>query len=132
MTNKEIINIHNNIRSLENKYPNIFKGNATALFALLRNKRSIEMEMTTYQETYQKLGNEFVTDEKTEPVLDENGNEIDVSIKREYQQEWADRLKELDNIDIDVKIHKVKLEDVAGDDLTFDMLEKIAFMIEDE
>lgn len=131
MTNQELITIYENINSVEKDSPDIFKGKAKALYALIRNKKAVEEDFKTYQEAYTKIANEFTDSGKVEDVLDDDGNKVDGRIKPEYISEWIKAISELNGLEVEVNIRKVSLDDIEDAELTLDVLGKLDFMIEE-
>lgn len=131
MTNKELTTIYNNISNIETEYPDLFKGKAKALYALIRNKKAVEAEFETYREAYTKIADEFTNDGKVEDILDKDGNKVDGRIMPEYIGEWIEAQNELDSLTVDVNIRKISIDDVEDAGLTLDILEKLDFMIEE-
>lgn len=97
-------------------------------YALAKNIAKIEKELEIYNSERQKLLDKYcVKDENGENKVYEN-NEL--KIQEEYLKDWNQDIKELQNIELEIDIHKFKIDELNGYNMTPSELIAIDYMIE--
>lgn len=97
-------------------------------YALAKNIAKIEKELEIYNLERQKLLDKYcVKDENGKNKVDENNN---LKISDEFLEDWNRDIKELQNIEIEIDIHKFKLEELNEYKMTPSELIAIDYMIE--
>lgn len=97
-------------------------------YALAKNISKIEKELEIYNSERQKLLDKYcIKDENGENKVDENNQ---LKIQEEYLKDWNQDIKELQNIELEIDIHKFKLEELNGYNMTPSELIAIDYMIE--
>lgn len=97
-------------------------------YALAKNIAKIEKELEIYNSERQKLLDKYcVKDENGKNKVDENNQ---LKIEEEYLKDWEKDIKELQNIEVEMDIHKFKLEELNGYNMTPSELIAIDYMIE--
>lgn len=97
-------------------------------YALAKNIAKIEKELEIYNSERQKLLDKYcVKAENGENKIDENNQ---LKIQEEYLKDWNQDIKELQNIELEIDIHKFKLEELNGYNMTPSELIAIDYMIE--
>lgn len=97
-------------------------------YALAKNISKIEKELQIYNSERQKLLDKYcVKDGNGENKVDENNQ---LKIQEEYLKDWEKDIKELQNIELEIDIHKFKLEELNGYNMTPSELIAIDYMIE--
>ncbi|OXX84150.1 hypothetical protein AVM15_06075 [Paraclostridium benzoelyticum] len=97
-------------------------------YALAKNIAKIEKELEIYNSERQKLLDKYcVKDENGQNKIDENNQ---LKIQEEYLKDWNQDIKELQNIELEIDIHKFKLEELNGYNMTPSELIAIDYMIE--
>ncbi|MGG2466852.1 hypothetical protein ACOV1W_03895 [Paraclostridium bifermentans] len=97
-------------------------------YALAKNISKIEKELEIYNSERQKLLDKYcVKDENGENKVDENNQ---LKIQEEHLKDWNQDIKELQNIELEIDIHKFKLEELNGYNMTPSELIAIDYMIE--
>lgn len=97
-------------------------------YALAKNIAKIEKELEIYNSERQKLLDKYcVKDENGKNKVDENNQ---LKIEEEYLKDWEKDIKELQNIEVEIDIHKFKLEELNGYNMTPSELIAIDYMIE--
>lgn len=82
-------------------------------------------------EAIQECQKKYATDERSEVVQDEKGQEIR-RIKNEFLNEYINEYNEIMNQETDIDIKKVKVEDLGDLILTDEQLDSLAFMIDEQ
>lgn len=82
-------------------------------------------------EAIQECQKKYATDEYSQAIKDENGQDIR-RIKNQYILEYQKDYNDIMNQETDVDIKKVKIEDLGDLILTDEELDSLAFMIEEE
>lgn len=97
-------------------------------YALAKNIAKIEKELEIYNSERQRLLDKYcVKDENGQNKIDENNQ---LKIQEEYLKDWNQDIKELQNIELEIDIHKFKLEELNGYNMTPSELIAIDYMIE--
>lgn len=124
LSNREIIENINALRGLSQKQLPI-----KVSYFVAKNISKIENELKVYEKERQKLLDKYA--EK-----DDNGNMVleGNNIKIEDTDNWNKDIQELLDIEVDVKIHKLKRDDLlnANIDITPNELISIDYMIDEE
>lgn len=97
-------------------------------YALAKNIAKIEKELEIYNSERQKLLDKYcVKAENGENKVYEN-NEL--KIQEEYLKDWNQDIKELQNIELEIDIHKFKIDELNGYNMAPSELIAIDYMIE--
>lgn len=97
-------------------------------YALAKNIAKIEKELEIYNSERQKLLDKYcVKDENGQNKIDENNQ---LKIQEVYLKDWDQDIKELQNIELEIDIHKFKLEELNGYNMTPSELIAIDYMID--
>lgn len=97
-------------------------------YALAKNIAKIEKELEIYNSERQKLLDKYcVKDENGENKVDENNQ---LKIQEEYLKDWEHDIKELQNIELEIDIHKFKIAELNGYNMAPSELIAIDYMIE--
>ena len=98
-------------------------------YALAKNIAKIEKELEIYNSERQKLLDKYcVKDENGQNKIDENNQ---LKIQEMYLKDWEQDIKELQNIELEIDIHKFKIDELNGYNMTASELIAIDYMIED-
>lgn len=123
LTNKKIVNDSMILMEISRKELPI-----KVSYALAKNISKIEKELDIYNSERQKLLDKYcIKDEHGENKVDENNQ---LKIQEEYLKDWNQDIKELQNIELEIDIHKFKLEELNGYNMTPSELIAIDYMIE--
>lgn len=123
LTNKKIVNDSIILMEISRKELPI-----KVSYALAKNISKIEKELEIYNSERQKLLDKYcIKDEHGENKVDENNQ---LKIQEEYLKDWEKDIKELQNIELEIDIHKFKLEELNGYNMTPSELIAIDYMIE--
>lgn len=123
LTNKKIVNDSMILMEISRKELPI-----KVSYALAKNISKIEKELEIYNSERQKLLDKYcIKDEHGENKVDENNQ---LKIQEEYLKDWNQDIKELQNIELEIDIHKFKLEELNGYNMTPSELIAIDYMIE--
>ncbi|WP_195948103.1 hypothetical protein [Paraclostridium bifermentans] len=97
-------------------------------YALAKNIAKIEKELEIYNSERQKLLDKYcVKDENGQNKIDENNQ---LKIQEEYLKDWEHDIKELQNIELEIDIHKFKIAELNGYNMAPSELIAIDYMIE--
>ena len=98
-------------------------------YALSKNIAKIEKELEIYNSERQKLLDKYcVKDENGQNKIDENNQ---LKIQEEYLKDWKKDIEELQNIELEIDIHKFKIDELNGYNMAPSELMVIDYMIED-
>lgn len=98
-------------------------------YALAKNIAKIEKELEIYNSERQKLLDKYcVKDENGQNKIDENNQ---LKIQEVYLKDWEQDIKELQNIELEIDIHKFKIDELNGYNMAPSELIAIDYMIED-
>lgn len=98
-------------------------------YALAKNISKIEKELEIYNSERQKLLDKYcIKDENGENKVDENNQ---LKIQEVYLKDWEQDIKELQNIELEIDIHKFKIDELNGYNMAPSELMAIDYMIED-
>lgn len=105
ITNRRIVNDSNFLASLMHRqFP------VKVSYAISKNISKLESDLKIYNSEREKIINKYCKkDEKENLVIDENNN---YSIEEEYIDICNKELNELLDIEVDIDIHKFKLDDL--------------------
>ncbi|GAA0104258.1 DUF1617 family protein [Paraclostridium sordellii] len=124
LTNKKIVNDSMILMEISRKELPI-----KVSYALAKNISKIEKELEIYNSERQKLLDKYcVKDENGENKVDENNQ---LKIQEEYLKDWEQDIKELQNIELEIDIHKFKIDELNGYNMAPSELMAIDYMIED-
>lgn len=124
LTNKKIVNDSMILMEISRKELPI-----KVSYALAKNISKIEKELDIYNSERQKLLDKYcIKDEHGENKVDENNQ---LKIQEEYLKDWNQDIKELQNIELKIDIHKFKLEELNGYNMSPNELIAIDYMIEE-
>lgn len=124
LTNKKILKDAMTIGAISNKELQI-----KVSYALAKNISKIEKELEIYNKEREKLIEKYsVKDENDKTVIDENNQ---IKIQDIYLEKWNKDIEELQNIEVEIDIHKFKLEELNGYNMTPAELMAIDYMIEE-
>lgn len=97
-------------------------------YALAKNIGKIEKELEIYNSERQKLLDKYcVKDENGQNKIDENNQ---LKIQEEYLKDWEHDITELQNIELEIDIHKFKITELNGYNMAPSELIAIDYMIE--
>lgn len=96
------------------------KMNIKTAYAIMKNKKELSNAIVPYNESLKLLF------EKYETTVEEFRN-----LPEKELQKLNKELDELLNIDVDVKIQKIKIEDFGDCDISINDMELLGFMIEE-
>ena len=123
LTNKQIVNDSMILMEISRKELPI-----KVSYALAKNISKIEKELEIYNSQRQKLIDKYcVKDENGENKVDENNQ---LKIQEEYLKDWGRDIKELQNIELEIDIHKFKINELDGYNMSPSELMVIDYMIE--
>lgn len=124
LTNKQIVNNSMILMEISKKELPI-----KVSYALAKNIVKIEKELEIYNSERQKLLDKYcVKDENGKNKVDENKN---LKIQEEYLKDWERDIKELENIELEIDIHKFRLDELNGYNMSPSELIAIDYMIEE-
>lgn len=127
MKNGEIIFVVEAITAMkkreEERKEKLFADKINVSFAIKKNLDDLVKLIKPYLDSRSELLEECRTDSK-----DEKGNWI---IRKDCQTKWIKGMEELNEIEIDVNVHCIKLSDLEGLSLSLADLDAIDFMIEE-
>lgn len=124
LTNKKILNDAMTIGAISNKELPI-----KVSYALAKNISKIEKELEIYNKEREKLIEKYsVKDESGKTVIDENNQ---IKIQDIHLEDWNKDIKELQGIEVEIDIHRFKLEELNGYNMTPAELMTIDYMIEE-
>lgn len=124
LTNKKILNNAMTIGAISNKELPV-----KVSYALAKNISKLEKELQIYNQERDKLIEKYsVKDDDNKPVIDENNQ---FKIQDKYLEDWNKDIKELQEIEVEIDIHKFKLEELNGYNMTPAELMAIEYMIEE-
>lgn len=124
LTNKQIVNNSMILMEISRKELPI-----KVSYALAKNIVKIEKELEIYNSERQKLLDKYcVKDENGKNKVDENKN---LKIQEEYLKDWERDIKELENIELEIDIHKFRLDELNGYNMSPSELIAIDYMIEE-
>lgn len=123
LTNKKIVNDSMILMEVSRKELPV-----KVSYALAKNISKIEKELQIYNSERQKLLDKYcVKDENGENKVDENNQ---LKIQEEYLKDWERDIKELQNIELEIDIHKFKINELDGYNMSPSELMVIDYMIE--
>lgn len=123
LTNKKIVNDSMILMEISRKELPI-----KVSYALAKNISKIEKELQIYNSERQKLLDKYcIKDENGENKVDENNQ---LKIQEEYLKDWERDIKELQNIELEIDIHKFKINELDGYNMSPSELMVIDYMIE--
>ena len=126
LTNRKIVNDANFLGALTQKQLPI-----KISYAIAKNISKIESELKIYNKEREKLIDKYAEkDDKGENLIDENNQ---LKILDEHLQTWNKDINELLDIEVEIEIHKFKLDDLLNSniDITAAELMLIDYMIEE-
>lgn len=93
-------------------------------YGISKNKKMLEEENKTFVDELRKLNNEYGLD------FDEKGNISLVGLDNDKRVEYANKLTELQNIDVNVNIHRVSVDDFGEYTPSIKQLDILSFMLD--
>lgn len=79
-------------------------------YAIAKNVAKIESNLKIYNKEKQKLIDKYsVKDEDEKTIVDENGQ---ITIQKEFLENWNEDIKELQSIEVEIEIHKFSINDL--------------------
>lgn len=120
MKNKEIIELHEGLLTLKNNKE--IRLPASTTYAIVFNLKIIAPIVETITETSQKLLQTY-----GEPSTEEPGSYF---IPPKNREKFIEELEQIDDMEVDVGIKKIKWEDIKGTSLTVEEMGGLFFMIE--
>lgn len=122
LTNQTLLNSISKLRVLSQKQLPV-----KVSYAIAKNISKIEKELTIYEIERQKLIDKYAEkDNEGKVVADNNGK-----IKFKDKEGWEKDIKELLDIENEIDIHKFKIEELEGYNMTPAELMSIEYMIEE-
>lgn len=123
LTNKKIVNDSMILMEVSRKELPI-----KVSYALAKNIAKIEKELEIYNSERQKLLDKYcIKDENGENKIDKNNQ---LKIQEEYLKDWERDIKELQNIELEIDVHKFKINELDGYNMSPSELMAIDYMIE--
>ncbi|WP_270659459.1 hypothetical protein [Paraclostridium bifermentans] len=123
LTNKQIVNDSMILMEISRKELPI-----KVSYALAKNISKIEKELEIYNSERQKLLDKYcIKDENGRNKIDENNQ---LKIQEEHLKDWEIDIKELQNIELEIDIHKFKIDELNGYNMAPSELMAIDYMIE--
>ncbi|KGJ48069.1 hypothetical protein KD33_16730 [Clostridium sp. NCR] len=123
LTNKQIVNDSMILMEISRKELPI-----KVSYALAKNIAKIEKELEIYNSERQKLLDKYcIKDENGRNKIDENNQ---LKIQEEHLKDWEIDIKELQNIELEIDIHKFKIDELNGYNMAPSELMAIDYMIE--
>lgn len=125
-TNKKLLESVLALRSIGNKELPI-----KISFILAKNISSIEKELEIYNTEREKLIQKYaIKDENNQIIVDPNNQ---IQIKEDSVSDWTKDIQELENIEIEVFIHKFNADSILNSDLKITPAELVSinYMIEE-
>ena len=124
LTNKKILKDAMTIGAISNKELPI-----KVSYAIAKNISKLEKELQIYNQEREKLIEKYsVKDDDNKTIIDENNQ---IKIQDEYLYAWNKDIKELQEIEVEIDMHKFKLEELNGYNITPAELMAIDYMIEE-
>lgn len=124
LTNKKILNDAMAIGTISNKELPI-----KVSYALAKNIAKLDKEIEIYNKERQKLIDKYsVKNADGKTVIDENNQ---IKIQDKFLDDWNKDIKELQDIEVEIDIHKFKLEELNGYNMTPAELMAINYMLEE-
>lgn len=124
LTNKKILNDAMTIGAISNKELPI-----KVSYAIAKNISKLEKELQIYNQEREKLIEKYsVKDDDNKTIIDENNQ---IKIQDKYLDAWNKDIKELQEIEVEIDMHKFKLEELNGYNITPAELMAIDYMIEE-
>lgn len=106
------------------KDPSIKRIPIKIAYGISKNKKMLEEENKTFVDELRKLNDEYGLD------FDEKGNIPLVGLDNDKRVEYANKLTELQNIDVNVNIHKVTVDDFGEYTPSIKQLDILSFMLD--
>ena len=97
-------------------------------YAIGKNIGKIESELKHYNNEREKIVEKYCEKDEKGKLKIENGNYV---IKDDEKENWNKDMKILQDIEIEFDVHKFKLEELNGYDMTASEMMCIDFMIEE-
>lgn len=97
-------------------------------YAIGKNIGKIESELKHYNKEREKIVDKYCEKDEEGKFKIENGNYV---IKEDEKENWNKDMQELQEIEIVIDVHKFKLEELNGYDMTAGEMMCIDFMIEE-
>lgn len=126
LTNRKIVQDANFLGALTQKQLPI-----KISYAIAKNVSKIEKELDIYNKERQTLLDKYcIKDEKGKNKIDENNQ---LKIADEHLETWNKDINDLLDIEVDIDIHKFKLDDLLNSnvDMTASELMLIDYMVEE-
>ena len=97
-------------------------------YAIGKNIVKIESELKHYNNEREKIVDKYCEKDEKGKLKIENGNYV---IKDDEKENWNKDMKILQDIEVEFDVHKFKLEELNGYDMTASEMMCIDFMIEE-
>ena len=97
-------------------------------YAIGKNIGKIESELKHYNNEREKIVEKYCEKDEKGKLKIENGNYV---IKDDEKENWNKDMKILQDIEVEFDVHKFKLEELNGYDMTASEMMCIDFMIEE-
>ena len=97
-------------------------------YAIGKNIGKIESELKHYNNEREKIVDKYCEKDEKGKLKIENGNYV---IKDDEKENWNKDMKILQDIEVEFDVHKFKLEELNGYDMTASEMMCIDFMIEE-
>ncbi|MGY5268764.1 hypothetical protein [Paraclostridium bifermentans] len=125
-TNKKLLESVLALRSIGNKELPI-----KISFILAKNISSIEKELEIYNTEREKLIQKYAVKDENNQIIVGPNNQI--QIKEDSVSDWTKDIQELENIEIEIFIHKFNVDSILNSDLKITPAELVSinYMIEE-
>lgn len=124
LTNKQLLNSEMGLGEIARKELPI-----KVSYALSKNISKVAKELEIYNAERQKLIEKYCTkDENGKSIIDKNNQ---LKIQDKFLEDWNNDIKELQEIEVDVDIHKFKLDELNSYNMTATEMMAIDYMIEE-
>lgn len=109
LTNKQLINSAVTLWEISRKeWP------VKVSYALSKNISKIEKELEVYNKEREKIIEKYsVKDENNKTIIDEDNQ---IKIQDDYFENWSTDINDLQSIEVDIDIHKFKLDELINQD----------------
>lgn len=123
LTNKEIIEKVGMLGEISNR-----KLPVKVSYAIAKNISKIESELKHYNKEREKIVDKYCERDEEDNLKIENGNYV---IKENEVEHWNKDMNDLQEIVVEIDVHKFKLDLLNGYDMTANEMMCIDFMLEE-
>lgn len=112
--------LSNNLKNLEEVLNSELKFPVSVSLAMIKNKNTMNAEMESYGEAYNVIVKKYANGNSVIEKTDPNFNKV------------TEELTELNGQECDINVKKISVQSIENMEIPINMLNKIAFMIEEE